>query len=87
MPAQQGLGGDQEGSPTLPREQAAERRQDRSICRSIPHTCVELTFENTDLVPEDHDLDIFVRLASPAGQNKSEDVTHAEVEEGEGHDG
>jgi hypothetical protein len=48
---------------------------------------VELTFENTDLVPEDHDLDIFVRLASPAGHNKSEDATHAEVEEGEGHNG
>jgi hypothetical protein len=87
MPAQKGLGGDQEGSPTLPREQAAERRQE-SLDLQVDTAHVRgVDVREYGPGAGDHDLDIFVRLASPAGHNKSEDATHAEVEEGEGHDG
>jgi hypothetical protein len=87
MPPQQRLGSYQEGSPTCPWEQVAECREDRPICWSIPHAPVELAFENTNLMSEHHDLDVFVRLASPTRHNKAEDATQADVDQGEGHGG
>src|ERR1035441_4001619 len=87
MPPHQRLGSYQEGSPTCLWEQAAECREDRPICWSIPHAPVELAFENTNLMSEHHDLDVFVRLASPTRHNKAEDATQADVEQGEGHGG
>jgi hypothetical protein len=87
MPPQQRLGSYQKGSPTCPWEQAAECREDRPICRSIPHAPVELAFENTNPMSEHHDLNVFVRLASLTRHNKAEDATQADVEQGEGHGG
>ncbi len=87
MPPQQRLGSHQEGSPTCPWEQAAECREDRPICWSLPHAPVEKAFENTNLMSEHHDLNVFVRPASPTRHNKAEDATQADVEQGEGHGG
>jgi len=42
---------------------------------------VQLAFENTHLVPEHNDLDVLVRLASPARQDEAEDPAQADVEE------
>jgi len=50
----------------------------------MPHAPVELAFENTNLMSEHHDLNVFVRLASPTRHNKAEDATQADVEQGEG---
>jgi hypothetical protein len=72
---------------TCPWEQAAECREDRPICWSIPHAPVELAFENTNLMSEHHDLNVFVRLASPTRHNKAEDAAQADVGQGEGHGG
>ena len=57
------------------------------VRRPIPHPGVELAFENTDLVPEHHDLDVLVRLGSTARHDEAEEPAQAEVEEGEGHGG
>jgi hypothetical protein len=48
---------------------------------------VEKAFENTNLMSEHHDLNVFVRPASPTRHNKAEDATQADVEQGEGHGG
>jgi hypothetical protein len=61
--------------------------EDRSIGWSIPHPRVQLALENPDLVPEHHDLDVSVRLASSERHNEAEDATQADVEEREGHGG
>jgi hypothetical protein len=79
--------GDQQGPPTCPREQTTECREDRTITGLLPHTCVKLPFENTNLVSEDQHLDVLVRLASPARHNRAEDGTQAGVEKADGHDG
>jgi len=36
---------------------------------------VELALENPDLVPEHHDLDVLVGIASPDGSDEAEDPT------------
>jgi hypothetical protein len=48
---------------------------------------VELTFEDPDLVPEHHDLDVLVRLAFPGGRDETEDPAQTEVEERKCHGG
>ena len=60
MPAQQRLGGDQEGSPPCPREQTAECGENGPIRRSISHAPVQLTLKDPDRVSEHHDLDVMV---------------------------
>ena len=87
VPSQQRFGGDQVGPPPGSREQTTEPSKDRPIRRAIPHQRVQLTFENPDLVPEHHDLDVLVRFASSDRCDETEDPAHAEVEEGGGHGG
>ncbi|MGO8873999.1 MAG: hypothetical protein ACLQPH_21845 [Acidimicrobiales bacterium] len=41
---------------------------------------MELPLENTHLVPEHHDLDAVVRLASPASNDEAESPAQAKVE-------
>ena len=60
MAAQEGLGGDQERAPPGSREQTAECGKDGPIHWSILHACVQLMFEDPDLVPEHHDLHVIV---------------------------
>ena len=72
--------GDQQGPPTCPREQTTECREDRTITGLLPHTCVKLPFENTNLVSEDQHLEL-------ARHNRAEDGTQAGVEKTDGHDG
>ena len=87
MPAEQGVGGDEEGRPTCPREQSTECREDCSIDGSVADTSVELAFEDAHLVAEHHDLELFVRLGPPPGDDEAEEPAEAEVEQGEGHGG
>jgi hypothetical protein len=72
VPAQQGLGGDQERPPPVSREQTAERGQDGPIRRSIPHACVELALEDMDLVAEHHYLDLLVGLGATCRAGKAQ---------------
>jgi hypothetical protein len=64
VPREQGLGRDEERPPTCSREQPAERREDRPICRSVAKAPVQLTFQDADLVTEHHELDVLVRHGS-----------------------
>jgi hypothetical protein len=83
--AQQGFGGDQEGPPTRSGEQTAQRSKDRPVCWSVPHTCVELRFEDAHLVPEHHDLDALVPLGPTGRSDKGKDPAQPDVEEREEH--
>jgi hypothetical protein len=64
VPTEQGLGRDEERPPTCSREQPAERREDRPICRPAAKAPVQLTFQDADLVTEHHELDVLVRHGS-----------------------
>ena len=87
VPPQQGVGGDEEAPPPCPRQQSAERSEDRPIGGPVPDTSVELAFEDSELVPEHHDLDVLVRLGPAARDNEAEEPADPEVEEGEDHGG
>ena len=52
---------------------------------SVAHARMELTFENSDIVAEHHQLDILVVLGSLAGLQKTEDPVESDIAEGEGH--
>jgi hypothetical protein len=58
MPPQQRLWGDHESSPPVSREQPAEYSEDRPVRWPIFDASVKLALENTDLVPEHHDLNV-----------------------------
>jgi hypothetical protein len=42
---------------------------------------MQLTFENPDLVPEHHDLDVVVRLSSSGRHHEAENASQADVQE------
>jgi hypothetical protein len=65
VPTQQGLGRDEERPPPRPREQPAQRGEDRSICRPVGKTPVQLAFEDADLMAEHQELDVGVGRGSP----------------------
>ncbi len=48
---------------------------------------MDLTFEDSHLVPEHHDLHVLVRFRATARDSKPEESAHPEIEEGEDHDG
>jgi len=54
-------------------ERSTECGKDRPIHRAIPHPLVQLTYENSDLVPEHHGLDVLIRLASSDRCDEAED--------------
>jgi hypothetical protein len=64
VPTQQGLGCDEERPPTQTREQPTERGEDRPVCRPVTKASVQLTFQDVDLVPEHHELDVGVGRGS-----------------------
>jgi hypothetical protein len=87
VPAQQGLGGHKEGAPPAARQEPAECREDRPIRRSVLDTLVHLTLENTNLVPEHHELDVFVDIGSSDGADETKYAAQAEIQQGEDHEG
>jgi hypothetical protein len=48
---------------------------------------MDLTFEDSHLVPQHHDLDALVRVGSRRGSDKAEKPAYRNVEEGEDHGG
>jgi hypothetical protein len=48
---------------------------------------VDLSFEDSHLVPEHHDLDVLLRFGPTGGSDKAEKPADPEVEQGEGHGG
>ena len=87
MPPHQSLWGNQKGSPPSPRQQAAQRCEDRSIGWPVTNARVQLPFENSDLVLEHHDLDILLRLGPLARHNEAKDPEETDVKEREEHTG
>ena len=85
VPAQQGLGRDEEAPPPPSREQPAERREDRSVRGPVADAAVELPLQHADLVAEHHQLDVLVQSCPPAGSQQTEDLAHDEVAEVDGH--
>jgi hypothetical protein len=65
-------------------DESTESSEDRSIDGPVPDTSVELAFEGTYLVAENHDLEFLVRLGSLARDDKPEEPAEAEVEQREG---
>jgi hypothetical protein len=87
VPAQQGFGGDEEATPPAARQESAERREDRPIRQSVLDTLVHLTFKNTNLVAEHHELDVLVGISSTHGTDETKRATEAEIQQGEDHVG
>jgi len=87
VPPQQGVGGDEKAAPPCPRQTSAEGSEDGPIGAPVPDTAVELPVDDSELVPEHHDLDVLVRLRPTARDNEAEEPAQTEVEEGEDHDG
>ena len=85
MPAQHGLGRDEETAPPPSREQPAERREDRSVRGPLADEAMELTLQHPDLVAEHHQLDVLVQSCPPAASQQAEDPAHDEVAEAEGY--
>jgi hypothetical protein len=85
MPAQQGLGRDEETAPPPSREQPAERREDRSVRGPVAEATTELTLQHPDLVTEHHQLDVLVQGCPPAVSQQAEDLAHDEIAQAEGH--
>ena len=50
MPAHQGVGGDEEGRPTHPREDSTQGGEDRPVGGPVADTSVELAIEDANLV-------------------------------------
>jgi hypothetical protein len=69
----------------VPLGESTEGGEDRSIAAPVPDTSVALAFEDAHLVAEHHDLELFVRLGPPPGDDEAEEAAEAEVEQGEGH--
>jgi hypothetical protein len=65
MPAQQGLGADQEAGPARARQPLAETGEQEAISRP-PAWSLDLALEDTQLVPEDQKLqpEVGVRVTS-----------------------
>ena len=85
VPAHQGVRGDQEASPTRPREPSTECREDRPVDGLVADTSVELPLEDAHLVAEHRDLELVVGLGAPPRDDEAEEPAEAEVDEGEGH--
>jgi hypothetical protein len=62
MPAQQGLGRDEETAPPPSWEQPAECREYRSVRGPVADAAMELTLQHPDLVAEHHQLDACPKL-------------------------
>ena len=86
MPAQHGLGRDEEAPPPPSGEEPAERREDRSVCGSVANATLELTLQHADLVAQHHQLDVLVQSCPRARSEQAEDPARDEVAQAEGHD-
>jgi hypothetical protein len=87
MPTQEGVGGNEKALPMCARETSAKGSEDGPIGGPVPDTFVELTFEDSHLVPQHHDLDVFVRFGPAGRDDEPEKPADTEVEEGQGHGG
>ena len=85
MPAQHGLGRDEETAPAPPWKYSAERSEDRSVCGSVAHAAMELPLEQADLVAEHHQLDVLVAFCPSARSQYLKNAARDEVAETEGH--
>jgi hypothetical protein len=85
VPAEQGLGRDEETTPAPPWKHSAERREHRSVRGSVANATMELPLEHADLVAEHHQLDVLVQSCPSAGSQQTEDPARDEVAQAEGH--
>jgi len=79
VPAQQGLGRDEERLPPAPGQQSAQRGEQRTIGPPVPQTPMELSLEDLHLVAEHQDLDVLVPFRASC-RHEVEDPTQPEVE-------
>jgi len=85
MPAQQGLGADQEAGPGRARQPLAEAGEQEAISRP-PAWPLDLALENAQLVPENQELKPEVGVWMTPIDEGLEEKTEDRVEEGEKHD-
>jgi hypothetical protein len=85
VPAEQGLGRDEEATPAPPWKKATERREDRSVRGSVTHAAMELTLQQADLVAKHRQLDVLVQSCPSAGSQHLKHAARDEIAETEAH--
>jgi hypothetical protein len=86
MPAEKGLGADEQGGPGWPWEDSAQGGEEEPVAR-LPARAADLALENGELVTESEDLSTEPELGLATNQQEVEQEADQGVEEGEGHDG
>jgi hypothetical protein len=82
MPPKQSLRPDQEGTPALPRQDAACRGHKGPIRRTEGRPS-HLAPEHGELVAQDHDLDVLVGLVHPTEHQELEEAPKHYIKDGE----
>jgi hypothetical protein len=85
VPAQQGLGRDEEATPAPPWKKSAERSKARSVRGPVADAAMELPLEQADLVAKHHQLDVLVRSCPSAGSQHLKNAARDEIAETEAH--
>ena len=84
MPAQQRCRGDDEGSPTRPRQELARRRQEHAVDGRHRRTAC-LPSQNCELVPQHDDLQLLEVVRAPTQDGELENASKEEVTERKKH--
>jgi hypothetical protein len=74
-----------EGSPAFPRKQPAEGSQEGAVGGPVLDATVKLALQHPDLVTEDDELDVLVRLAAPGRDDEGQGPAQPQVHEGKDH--
>jgi hypothetical protein len=85
MPAKQGLGRDERTTPASPWKYSAEPSEDRPVRGPVANAAMELTFEQTDLVAQHHELDVLDQSCPSAGSQHLKNAARDEIAETEAH--
>ncbi|MGH9055507.1 MAG: ABC transporter permease [Acidimicrobiales bacterium] len=86
VPAQQGLGRDEERLPPPTGEQLREPGEHRPVRRPVADTTPHLALEDAYLVAEHQQLDVLVEVGLARGTHQAEQPGEGEVAEREDHD-
>jgi hypothetical protein len=84
MPAQQGVGLDEQASLAKTREQSPQGGQHSAVGR-LQHRTVDLASKDRHLVAQHDDLDRQIRVRAAREPDQLEDANECPVQEGEGH--
>jgi hypothetical protein len=84
VPAADGLRPDEQGGPSLPRQEATERRDERSVRRLEPRPG-HLSTEHSELMSQHHQLDLVRALTTSARDDQLKQPARRPVDQGHHH--